>query len=98
MAKMADLASQAGPTEPENAAAEAPVYKSTAQLHGDDMKKMGMSPMAPGDHVEGMMHGVVSHAHEGGMMLHITHGAMKKAGGKSQADKMYAAEEKAEGE
>lgn len=88
MAKMADLASEAGPTEQENAAAEAPVYKSTASLHGDDMKKMGMAPMAPGDHVEGMMHGVVSRAHEGGMMLQITHGAMKKAG-KSAVEKMY---------
>lgn len=88
MAKMADLAQSADPTKEADAQAEAPVYKSTANLHGEDMAKMGMKPMAPGDHVEGMMHGVVSHAHEGGMMLHITHGAMKKAG-KSGAEKMY---------
>ena len=90
MAKMADLASKPGVTEQENAAEEAPIYKSTAHLHGEDMKKMGMEPMAPGDEVHGEIHGKVASSHEGGMMMHITHGALKKHGKeKSKAEKMY---------
>lgn len=88
MAKMVDLAA-AGPTEAENAAESAPVYKSTASIHAEDMKKMGMPGLGQGDHVEGTIHGVVSATHEGGMMLHITHGAVKKAAKASKAEKMY---------
>ena len=90
MAKMADLAAE-GPTEETNAGAEAPVYRSSIQLHASDMKKMKMPGVGQGDHVEGTVHGVVSATHEGGMMMHITHGALKKAG-KSAVDKMYGGE------
>ena len=97
MAKMADLASKPGVTEQENAAEEAPVYKSTVHLHADDMKKMGMEHMAPGDELHGEIHGKVSNAHEGGMMAHMTHGALKKHGKeKSKAEKMYGKEEHGE--
>lgn len=90
MAKMAHLAAEAQPAEQENAGEEAPVYRSTANLHAGDMKTMGMEAAAPGDHVEGAVHGVVSHSHEGGMMMHITHGQLKKSGKeKSKAEKMY---------
>jgi len=88
MAKMADLSSKAGEVEKENAAEEAPIYKSTANIHADDMKKMGMPGLGQGDHVEGMVHGVVAATHEGGMMLHITHGGLSKAK-MSAAEKMY---------
>jgi hypothetical protein len=88
MAKMADLAAQADPTKEENAAEEAPVYRSSANIHASDMKTMGMPGVGQGDHVEGMVHGVVSATHEGGMMMHITHGALQKAK-MSNAEKMY---------
>lgn len=90
MGKMADLAYD--PTKEENAAEESPqpssTYRSSASLHSEDMKKMGMDSMGAGQHVEGMIHGVVSNSHEGGMSLHITHGGLKKMG-KSAASKMY---------
>lgn len=88
MAKMANLAAEAGPTEQTNAAAEAPVYKSTASLHSEDMKKMGMQSLGAGEHVHGKIHGIVSHSHEGGMTLHIAEGNLKKVG-KSAVEKMY---------
>lgn len=52
------------------------------------MKKMAMPGLGQGDHVEGMVHGVVSATHEGGMTMHITHGALGKAK-QSAAEKMY---------
>lgn len=86
MGKMADLA--VDPTKEENAAEEAPVYRSQANIHVRDMKKMGMPGIGQGDHVEGMVHGIVAATHEGGMTMHITHGGLSKAK-MSAAEKMY---------